>query len=279
MSAALTAAVPGRFAGQVVVISGAARGQGRAHAVRFAAEGADVVAFDICAPLRSPLHPASTPEDLAETARLVEAQGRRCLTAQVDARDLQGLAALAARAEAELGRLDTLIVNHGIWAIAKNSWELEEDDWDEGIDVMLGGAWKVTKAFIPSMIRAGNGGSVILTSSAMGQKAQPAAVAYTAAKHGVLGLMRTLAWELGDHGIRANAIMPGTIASRMTQEGGTVEQSAEWWPRFFSTDRSLLQAGWMEPDVIAAAASFLASSDAAFLTGVALPVDAGWSTF
>lgn len=268
-----------RLEGRVVAISGAARGQGRAHAVRLASEGADIVAFDICAPLKSPLHPASAPEDLHETAMLVEKEGRRCITEEIDARDLESLTSLAQRTTEEFGRLDGLIVNHGIWAIAKNSWELSEEDWNEGIDVMLSGAWKVTKAFVPEIIRAGNGGSVVMTSSAMGEKAQPGAVAYTAAKHGVLGIMRTLAWELGDHRIRVNAIMPGTIGTRMTQEGDTVEQSSEWYPRFFSTDRALLPGGWMPPEVIANTAAFLISDDSEAMTGAALPVDGGWSTF
>lgn len=269
----------GRLAGKVAVISGAARGQGRAHALRLAREGADIVAFDVCEPFRTPRHTGATAEDLAETVKLVEELDRRCLSAQVDARDLAGLSALAEQTMAEFGRIDALIVNHGIWAIGANSWELDEADWQESIDVLLTGAWKVTKAFIPSMLEAGNGGSIVLTSSAMGQNAQPGSVAYTTAKHGILGLMRTLAWELGSQSIRVNAIMPGSIHSEMTQTGNTVEQSAEWYPRFFGTDRSLLPVGWMDPSVIANAAAFLVSDDAEFVTGVALPVDAGWTAF
>jgi NAD(P)-dependent dehydrogenase (short-subunit alcohol dehydrogenase family) len=242
------------------VVSGAARGQGRAHALRLASEGADIVAFDVCEPFRTPRHTGATPEDLAETARLVEDLDRRCLSARVDARDLTALTGLAEQTMAEFGRVDALIVNHGIWAVGPNSWELEEADWQESIDVMLTGAWKVTKAFIPPMLEAGNGGSIVLTSSAMGKHAQ-------------------LAWELGPSSIRVNAIMPGSIDSSMTQTGGTVEQSAEWYPRFFGTDRSLLPVGWMDPMVIANAAAFLVSDDAAFITGAALPVDAGWTAF
>lgn len=268
-----------RLAGRVAVISGAARGQGRAHAITMAREGASIVAFDVCAPMRSPMHPASTHEDLEETQRLVEKEGVRCITAQVDARDSDALRALAAHTVQEYGRIDILVVNHGIWAIAENSWSMSDEDWQESIDVLLTGAFKVTKAFIPRMLDAGNGGSIILTASVMGLKAQPSSVGYTAAKHGVLGLMRTLAWELGGSSIRVNAILPGSIDSPMSQEGGTVEKSLEHWPRFFSTDRSLLPVGWMQPQVIADAALFLASDESAFITGVALPVDAGWSTF
>ena len=269
----------GRLEGKVAVVSGAARGQGRAHAIRLAQEGADLVVFDVCAPFRTPKHTGATEEDLARTVELVEELDRRCISAKVDARDQGALNDLADQAVSEFGRLDALVVNHGIWAIGPNSWDLEEEDWQESIDVLLTGAWKVTKAFIPKMIDAGNGGSIVLTSSAMGKHAQPGSVAYTVAKHGVLGLMRTLAWELGGNSIRVNAIMPGSIHTSMTQTGGTVEQSAEWYPRFFGTDRSLLPVGWMEPEVIANAAAFLVSDDAAFITGVALPVDAGWTAF
>lgn len=269
----------GRLEGKVAVVSGAARGQGRAHAVALAREGADVVVFDVCAPLRSPMHPGATLGDLAETVRLVEVSGGRCLSARVDARDLPALTALADRTMAELGRVDVLVVNHGIWAIAPNSWELSEEDWAEGIDVLLTGAWKVTRAFVPKILAGGRGGSIVLTSSAMGLKPQPAAVAYTAAKHGVLGLMKTLAWELGAHSVRVNAVCPGSVDTPMTQEGGTVERSAELYPRFFTNDRALLPVGWMPPEAISRSVVFLASDDAEHITGVALPVDAGWTTF
>ncbi|OBF37418.1 short-chain dehydrogenase [Mycolicibacterium peregrinum] len=269
----------GRLSGKVAVISGAARGQGRAHAITMAREGAAVVAFDICEPLTSPMHPASTWKDLEETRALVEELGGQCLISKTDARDLAGLKQLAADAVDRFGRVDVLIVNHGIWAIAPNSWSVDEEDWQESVDVLLTGAWKVTKAFIPAILDGGRGGSIILTSSAMGQKPQPGSVAYTVAKHGVLGLMRTLSWELGAESVRVNALMPGTIATPMTQEGGTVEQSVEYFPRFFTTDRSLLPASWLSPQAIADAALFLASDDSAFISGVAIPVDAGWSNF
>src|SRR4051794_28149463 len=130
----------GKLDGQVAVVSGAARGQGRSHCVALAREGADIVAFDICGPLRTPRYPGATPEDLEETVRLVEAEDRRCVPAQVDARDLPGLQAFAGEAVAELGRVDVLVVNHGIWAINEQSWTLAEEDWQESIDVLLTGA-------------------------------------------------------------------------------------------------------------------------------------------
>ncbi|CAB5032928.1 MAG: mycofactocin-coupled SDR family oxidoreductase [Actinobacteria bacterium] len=269
----------GRFTGKVAVVSGAARGQGRAHALQFAREGADIVAFDVCEPLKFPDHPGASMADLEETQRLVEAEGRRCIATKTDARDLAALRALADRAYSELGRVDVLVVNHGIWVVAPNSWDLTEESWQESIDVLLSGAWKVTAAFIPKIIEGGRGGSIVLTSSANGTKPQPGAVAYTASKHGVIGLMRTLAWELGPMGIRVNTVNPGSVATRMTQEGGTVEKSTELYPRFFTNDRSLLPIGWMPPETISKAVAFLASDDAENITGVDLPVDAGWTNF
>lgn len=268
----------GRLDGKVAVVTGAARGQGRAHAVALAQEGATIVAADILEPLRTPRHTAATEADLAETVELVEKEDQRILARKVDVRDLAALESLADEAMTEFGRVDVLAVNHGIWAITPNTWETDEADWQESIDVLLTGAWKATKAFIPKMIEGGRGGSVVLTSSAMGIKAQPSSVAYTAGKHGLLGLMRTIAWEAGQFGIRANAILPGMVDTQMLQ-GGTIEQSAEWQPRFFTLDRSLLPNGMIPPDGISRAVVFLASNQSEFITGVALPVDAGWTTF
>jgi NAD(P)-dependent dehydrogenase (short-subunit alcohol dehydrogenase family) len=249
-------------------------------------EGADIVAFDLCESLESPLHPGATEEDLEETQRLVEANGQRCIAVRQDARDLPGLQQLAARTMDEFGRIDTLLVNHGIWAVSANSWELDEASWHESIDVLLTGAWKVTAAFIPKIIESGRGGSIVLTSSVAGLNGQPGSVAYTAAKHGVLGLMRTLAWELGSESIRVNAVLPGAVETAMIREGGTLERSVQDWPRFFSLDRSLLPVkpgdgggGVLMPDVVSKTMLFLVSDESAYLTGVALPVDGGWLNF
>jgi (+)-trans-carveol dehydrogenase len=269
----------GRLDGTVAVVSGAARGQGRADAVALAREGASIVAFDIAAPLRSPLHPPATPADLEETARLVEAQHARCLTEVLDARDLAGLHALADRVHAEFGRVDTVVVNHGIWTVAEHSWTLSENDWQETVDVVLTGAWKVTRAFVPKIIDGGQGGSVILISSTMGEKAHPSSIAYTASKHGTLGLTRVLAWELGEHSVRVNAIMPGATGTPLATEGESIERSSKWHPRFYATDRNLLPVDWIPPESIARSVVFLASEDARHITGAVLPVDAGWSAF
>jgi (+)-trans-carveol dehydrogenase len=266
----------GRLDGKVAVVSGAARGQGRAHAVALAREGASIVAFDALRHFDT-IHEGSTEADLEETVRLVEKEDQRILARKVDARDLSALRSLANEAVGEFGKVDVLAVNHGIWAISENSWSTTEEAWQESIDVLLTGAWKVTTAFIPKIIEGG-GGSVVLTSSAMGIKAQPSSAAYTTAKHGVLGLMKTIAWEAGRYNVRCNAVLPGMVDTKMLQ-GGTIEQSAQWQPRFFTLDRSLLPDGMIPPDGISRAVVFLASDESEFITGVALPVDAGWTTF
>jgi (+)-trans-carveol dehydrogenase len=269
----------GRLDGKVAVISGAARGQGRSHAVTLAREGASIVAFDVCDGFRHVLTPPATEADLRETARLVEEQDQRCIAVRADARDLPALCALADQAMAELGRVDILSVNHGIWSIARNSWELEEDAWQESIDVLLTGAWKTCKAFIPKIIEGGRGGSIVLTSSANGFTPQPSAVAYCAAKAGVLNMMRVLAWECGEHDIRVNAVCPGGIQTPMLLEGGTVELAAELRPRYITNNRNLLPVEWQPPQSISDAVLFLASDEARYITGASLPVDAGWTTF
>lgn len=269
----------GRLDGKVAVISGAARGQGRSHAVTLAREGAAIVAFDVCAPIDSITTPPATEEDLAETARLVEEQDQRCLTAVADARDLPALEALAERAHAELGSVDVLCVNHGVWNVAANSWEMDEALWQAHIDVMLTGAWKVCKAFIPKILAGERGGSIILTSSANGYTPQPGAVAYCAAKAGVINMTRVLAFELGEHNVRVNAVCPGGVETPMLLEGGTVERAAELNPRYITNNRNLLPIDWQPAQSISDAVLWLASGEAAYVTGIELPVDAGWSAY
>jgi SDR family mycofactocin-dependent oxidoreductase len=265
--------------GKVVVISGAARGQGRSHAVTLAREGASIVAFDICEKLEHPLTPGATEEQLAETMRLVEEHDQRCITAKADARDSAAMDTLAERAIGEFGHIDTLVVNHGMWTVAENSWVLEEDVWQENIDVMLTGAWKVCKAFIPKIIDGGKGGSVVLTSSANGVSPQPGAIAYCAAKAGVIMMMKVLAKELGPHNIRVNTVNPGGIATPMLLDGGTVERALELHPEYIGNNRMALPAEWLEPEAISNAVLWLTSDEAAFVTGTMIPVDAGWNNF
>lgn len=265
----------GRLDGKVAVISGAARGMGRSHAVTLAREGASIVAFDICEPLPSVMTPGATEEDLQETKRLVEEQGQRCLTAKADARDLQALQDLADRAMDEFGRVDILVVNHGLWNVAPSSWDLTEDDWDETIDIMLTGSWKVCKAFVPKVIAGERGGSIVFTASVNSVTVQPGAPHYCAAKAGVVHLMRVLAWELGKHRVRVNAVNPGTTATPLVLEGGTAERAISLHPEYMGENHFLLPVDIQPPESVSNAILWLVSNEAEYVTGVSLPVDAG----
>lgn len=269
----------GRLDGKVAVISGAARGQGRSHAVTLAREGASIVAFDICEQLPSVMTPGATEEDLAETMRLVEEQDQRCLTSKTDARDLAGLQQLAGRAMSEFGQVDILLVNHGLWHVATNSWELEESDWQETIDVMLTGAWKVCKAFIPKILEGERGGAIVITSSANGVTPQPGAIAYCAAKAGEIHMMHVLAKELGPHRVRVNTVNPGGIQTPMLLEGGTVEKALELHPDYIGHNRNALPIEWQPPESISNAILYLVSDQGEYVTGTSLAVDAGWANY
>lgn len=266
----------GNLDGRVAVISGAARGMGRAHALKLAAEGAAVVAFDVCTGFEYSVAPPATPEDLEATAKAVRELGVACIAREVDARDLDSLTKLADDTVAELGRVDILVVNHGIWVVAPNSWELEEANWQESIDVLLTGAWKVCKSFIPAMRAGGRGGSIILTSSANGVIAQPSAIAYTAAKHGVIGIMKVLAHELSKDWIRVNTVNPANIPTPMVLDSPTVELALKYRPEYISHNRALLPEEWVPIDAVAEAVLWLASDASRHITGIQLPVDAGW---
>lgn len=265
-----------RFDGRVAVVSGAARGQGRAHAVALAREGAEVAVFDICRALEFPMTPGATADDLQTTRALVEAEGRTCLAASIDARDLAGLSAFAARVRTELGGVDLLCINHGIWAIAPNSWELSQEAWQETIDVNLTGAWKVAKAFVPLILEGGRGGAIVFTGSINAVQPHPAAVAYTAAKHGLVGLMKTLAAELGPFKVRVNLVNPGCIDTAMFREGGTVERALEFTDHL-RTSRAMLPDSLQPPESISDAVVWLCSDEARYVTGATVPVDSGWT--
>jgi SDR family mycofactocin-dependent oxidoreductase len=273
--------VVGRVEGKVAFITGAARGQGRAHAVRLASEGADIIAIDICERVTHSVADPATPEDLAETAALVEKLDRRIVTRQADVRDLDGLQAALDDGVAELGRLDIVCANAGVWTYGL-SHELPSAEWQEIIDIVLTGAWQTCKVAIPTLIEQNEGGSIILTSSMGGIKGWPNLSHYVAAKHGVVGLMRSLANELGPHNIRVNAITPGTVDTALVNNQATYslfapdladptrEQAAE---RFAML--TLLPVPWVQPEDIAGAALYLASDDGRYVTGTTMSVDAG----
>ncbi|MFI5952785.1 mycofactocin-coupled SDR family oxidoreductase [Cryptosporangium sp. NPDC051539] len=269
------------FEGKVALITGAARGQGRSHAVRLAAEGADVVAVDICRQIDTVPYPMATPEDLDETVRLVEAQDRRAVRVVADVRDSSGLAAAVGAAVAELGRLDIVSANAGIHSGGIPTWEMEDGMWQDLIDVNLTGVWLTCKVAAPHLIAAG-GGAIVITSSVAGLRPYGGIAHYVSAKHALMGLTKTLAQELAGHNIRVNAVNPTQVDTPMIMnpliyqlflpdvENPTKEQFA-----VASQEGMLLATPWVEPGDVSDALVFLASDQARFITGVGLPVDAG----
>ncbi|MCA2207826.1 mycofactocin-coupled SDR family oxidoreductase [Nocardia sp. JW2] len=272
----------GRVEGKVAFITGAARGQGRSHAVRLAQEGADIIAIDVCKQLDNVPFAMSTPEDLATTADLVRAEGRRVVTAEVDVRDYDGVKAALDAGVEELGRLDIVVANAGIGNEGGALADLREDLWDDMIDVNLGGVWKSVKAAVPHLVAGERGGSIILTSSVGGLKAYPNIGHYVAAKHGVVGLMRTFAVELAQHSIRVNSVHPTHVNTPMVMNEGTYKlfrpdlespgpDDLVPIARMFHT----LPVAWIEPEDVSNAVLYLASDEARYVTGVPLPIDAG----
>ena len=273
----------GRMEGKVAFITGAARGQGRSHALRLAQEGADIIAVDICEDIATvtPYYPLATEEELAETVRQVEALDRRIVARRADVRDLTGLQAAFDEGLAEFGHVDTVVANAGIATYGK-AWELSAEQWKDMIDVNLTGVFHTAKVAIPSMIEAGRGGSILFTSSIGGLKGIQNVAHYVACKHGIVGLMRTLANELGPHSIRVNTIHPTNVDTIMIQNPGTwamfspgdPEPSQEKaMPGFMSLNT--LPVPWIEAVDISNAVLFLASDEARYVTGVTFRVDAG----
>ena len=271
----------GKLQGKVALITGAARGQGRSHAVRLAEEGADIVAIDIAAAIPTAYYPAATPADLRLTAKLVEAEGARALIAEADVRDQGGLDDVVARALAAFGHIDIVVANAGTASHAP-TWELADDQWQNVVDVNLTGVWRTVKACVPAMIARGQGGAVVLTSSLAGLHGYGNIASYVAAKHGVNGLMRTLANELGPHNIRVNTVCPGLINTDMMMNDETyamfrpdVEHPTLEDAKAVFQVMQLLPLDWLEPRDVSNAIAFLVSDDARAITGVALPVDGG----
>ncbi|KWX23354.1 3-ketoacyl-ACP reductase [Mycolicibacterium wolinskyi] len=273
----------GRVEGKVAFITGAARGQGRSHAVRLAQEGADIIAVDICRQISSnSVIPPSTPDDLAETADLVKALNRRIVTAEVDVRDFDALKAAVGGGVEQLGRLDIIVANAGIGNGGETLDKTSEQDWDDMIGVNLSGVWKTVKAAVPHLLSAGRGGSIVLTSSVGGLKAYPHTGHYIAAKHGVVGLMRSFAVELGQHSIRVNSVHPTNVNTPMFMNEGTMKLFRPDLENPGPNDLAVaaqfmhvLPIGWVEPVDISNAVLFLASDEARYVTGLPVTVDAG----
>ncbi|MFG3524941.1 mycofactocin-coupled SDR family oxidoreductase [Nocardia nova] len=273
----------GRVEGKVAFITGAARGQGRSHAVRLAQEGADIIAIDACKPVSgSDQIAASTPEDLAETADLVKGLGRRIVTAEVDVRDFRAVQTAVDTGVEQLGGLDIVVANAGIGNGGATLDRTSEQDWNTMIDINLSGVWKSVKAAVPHLLSGNRGGSVVLTSSVGGLKAYANTGHYIAAKHGVIGLMRTFAVELGQHSIRVNAVCPTNVDTPMFMNEGTMKLFRPDLENPGPDDLAVaaqfmhvLPIGWVEPIDISNAVLFLASDEARYITGLPLTVDAG----
>lgn len=261
----------GRVEGKRVLITGAARGMGRSHAIRLAQEGADVILVDICESLPAVEYPLATTEDLTETARLVEAQGRRAVTCVVDVRDEVALASAVDDGVARLGGLDASVANAGV--LTGGTWDTTTaEQWRTVVDVNLIGAWNTCRAAIPHLIE--HGGALINVSSAAGIKGSPLHTPYTASKHGVVGMSKALANELAAVNIRVNTVHPTGVATGMqpaTLHTLLHEKRADLGPIF----QNALPIVMTEAIDISNAVLFLVSDEARHVTGLEFKVDAG----
>lgn len=272
----------GRMEGKVAFVTGAARGQGRSHAVRLAQEGADIIAVDICRKFEASPAAGATPEDLDITAGMVKDAGGRIVTAEVDVRDADALRAALDGGVEQLGRLDVIVANAGIGTTAGKLHKTDEALWQQMIDVNLSGVWKTVKAGVPHILHGDRGGSIVLTSSVAGNKAYPHVGHYVAAKHGVIGLMRSFAVELGQRMIRVNAVLPTHVNSPLLMNDATYRAFRPELENPGPDDLApvcrsfhVLPIPWVTPEDISNAVLFLVSDEARYITGVALPVDAG----
>lgn len=282
MSNQVTVHGMGSLDGKVAFITGAARGQGRSHAVRLAADGADIIGVDICADIASNGYPMATRAELDETVALVEAQGGKMIASVADVRDFAVLKTALDAGVEHFGRLDIVCVNAGIAATAFR--ELTDDEdlqmWTDVLDVNLVGAFHTTKAAIPHLIAGGRGGSIVFTSSTAGLKGfgglQGGGLGYAASKHGIVGLMRTLANALAPHSIRANSVHPTGVNTMMAVNPAMTEFLKNY-PGGGPHLQNPLPVEMLEPEDISATIAYLVSDAAKYVTGVTLPVDAGFN--
>jgi SDR family mycofactocin-dependent oxidoreductase len=271
----------GRLAGKVALITGAARGIGRAQAVRFAQEGADIIALDVCGPIDTVLVPPATPDDLVETERLVVDAGGRAFTEIVDVRDAEWLRTATDRGVDHFGGLDIVCATAGITSRGI-AVELPDEVWQTMLDVNLTGVWRTCKVTAPHLIARGSG-AMILVSSIAGLRGLVGVAHYTSAKHGVVGLMRSLANDLAPHHVRVNSVHPTNVDTPMIQNDivssafrpdldrpPTREEFAE-----SARSMNMLDVPWVEPIDVANASLFLASDEARYVTATSLTVDAG----
>jgi (+)-trans-carveol dehydrogenase len=273
----------GRVDGKVAFITGAARGQGRAHAVRLAEEGADIIAIDVCRSIETVDYQGATEEDLAETERLVKQAGRGVLAVVADVRDFDAVDAVVKQGVEQFGHLDVVIANAGIMGHPGKLWQFTAEQWATTINTNLTGVWHTVKATAPVLIDQRSGGSIILTASTAGAKGAPNFGNYVAAKHGVIGLMKTAAMELGEYNIRVNCILPTSVDTHLIQSQPLYDlfrpdlaspTREDTIPSFESLH--LLPLKWLDSVDIADAGLFLASDESKFVTGLELRVDAGF---
>lgn len=268
----------GKLDGKVAFITGVARGQGRSHAVRLAEEGADIIGVDICTQIDTVPYPMATPEDLQETARLVEKTGRRMFARQADVRDLDELRSAFEAGFSELGACQIVVANAGIMPLGSFG-DRAPRAWRDAIDVILTGTWNTLHVSTGQMIDAKQGGSIIIISSSAGLRGQTDGSGgwdgYTAAKHGLVGLMRTYAWFLGPHSIRVNTIHPSGVPTEMTVNQAFADYAANNPPEHMLRLGNAMPNQWIEPEDISNAVAFLASDEGRYVSGVTLSVDAG----
>jgi (+)-trans-carveol dehydrogenase len=264
--------------GKVALITGGARGQGKSHALAFARAGADIAICDVVGPIETVPYPLADESELPATAAEVEDLGARCHAAVVDVRDLDAMERFAASTVAELGAIDVVIANAGIYSFAASSWELSPEEWQVMIDVNLTGVWNTCRAAIPHMRAegAGEGRSIAMISSVNGFEGVPGTGHYCAAKHGIVGLMRTLAIELARDGIRVNTVHPTAVNTKLVDNDATPRalESAE---RYGKDMTNLLPVELMEPADVSAALVWLSSPSSRYVTGITLPIDAGFT--
>jgi (+)-trans-carveol dehydrogenase len=274
----------GRLTNKVALISGVARGQGRSHAQRLAAEGVSIIGFDGLCTYDTVPYKQATQEDLDETVRLIEAAGGRIYAGRADVRDRAEIERIISAGVAEIGPIDIVVANAGIGITSRPFWEVSQAEWDDVVGVCLTGVWHTVSAAVPSMIAAGQGGSVIMTSSAAAIKAAPQLSPYIAAKTGVIGMMRSMANDLAPYRIRINCVAPTAVPTDFVLNDRLYQIFSPDSPEPNLEDakkvmRSMHPLGepWIETQDISAAVAYLASDEARFITGIVLPVDLGLS--
>lgn len=270
-----------RFEGKVVFISGVARGQGRHHAIRFAAEGAHVIGFDICQDLPETMYPLATEEDLAETVRRVEAVGGAMHAEVADARDLDAVRSVMHSGIDRFGRLDVIVANAGVYALGPVRW-LTSESWSEAIGTNLTGVFNTVRAGVNRMVERDEGGAIVITSSIAGLKGLYGSSAYNASKHGVVGFMRSIALELAPHRIRVNTVHPTSVDTPMIINDvfprlvrSDLEEPGPMDTAEFLTEQQALDIPWIEVEDVSNAVLWLCSDEARYVTGVTMPIDGG----